>query len=77
MISEKNLKNPLVDTDSIQKIQKIDEHVGASYSGLFGDFRVLLQYARKHNMKYKLTYEEPILLGNLARETAKVFQEFT
>ena len=28
-------------------------------------------------MKYKLTYEEPILLGNLARETAKVFQEFT
>ena len=42
LISEKNLKNPLVDTDSIQKIQKIDKHVGASYSGLFGDFRVLL-----------------------------------
>ena len=51
--------------------------MGATYAGLFGDFRVLLQSARKHNLKYKLTYEEPILLGNLARETAKIFQEFT
>lgn len=56
LVSEKNLKNPLVDEDSIKKIQIVDEHVGATYAGLFGDFRVLLQSARKHNLKYKLTY---------------------
>ena len=44
--------------------------MGATYSGLFGDYRVLMQSTRKHNMKYYLKYHENILLGNLARETA-------
>ena len=39
---EKNIKSVLVDETSVQKIQKVAEHVGATYSGLFGDFRVLL-----------------------------------
>jgi len=74
---EKNIKSILIDETSVRKIQNMAEHVGATYAGLSGDFRVLLQSARKHNMKYKLVYEEPILLGNLSRETCKVFQEFT
>jgi proteasome alpha subunit len=77
LITEKNLKSVLVDTESIQKIQPIASHVGATFAGLFGDFRVLMQDARKHNATYKLTYEEPILLGNLTRHMADLFQEFT
>ena len=38
---EKNIKSSLVDENSVRKIQKISEHVGATYSGLSGDFRVL------------------------------------
>ena len=74
---EKNIKTSLVDENSVRKVQKICDHIGATYAGLSGDFRVLLQAARKQNMKYDLVYEEPILMGNLARETAKIFQEFT
>ena len=74
---EKNIKSPLIDENSVRKIQQIAEHVGATYAGLSGDFRVLLQSARKQSMKHVLTYEEPILIGSLARETAKIFQEFT
>ena len=44
LATEKQYKSPLVDTDSVKKIQQISEHVGATYSGLFGDFRVLLQH---------------------------------
>ncbi len=44
---EKNIKSILVDENSVKKIQKIADHVGATYSGLFGDFRVLLKSARK------------------------------
>lgn len=36
-----------------------------------------MQDARKHNATYKLTYEEPILLSNLTRHMADLFQEFT
>lgn len=43
----KNIKSVLVDESSVQKIQKISDHVGATYAGLSGDFRVLLQEARK------------------------------
>ena len=74
---EKNIKSPLVDENSVRKIQQMAEHVGSTYAGLTGDYRVLLQSARKQSMKHVLTYEEPILLGSLARETAKIFQEFT
>ena len=74
---EKNIKSALVDENSVRKIQQISEHVGATYAGLSGDFRVLLQSSRKQSMKHVLTYEEPILMGNIARETAKIFQEFT
>lgn len=75
--TEKQYKSPLVDTDSVQKIQQISDHVGATYAGLFGDFRVLLQHARKKTMEYNMIYQEERLMGNLARETAKTFQEFT
>ena len=77
LATEKQYKSPLVDMSSVQKIQPITGHVGATYSGLFGDFRVLLQHTRKSTMKYNMVYQEPRLMGNLARETAKTFQEFT
>ena len=77
LATEKQYKSVLVDTNSVQKIQQISDHVGATYSGLFGDFRVLLQHTRKKTMKYNLIYQENRLMGNLARDTAKTFQEFT
>ena len=77
LVTGKNIKSPLVDTSSVRKIQNIAPHVGATYSGLLGDFRVLLQKARKQSTKYFLSYEEPVLLGHIGAETAKVFQEFT
>jgi 20S proteasome subunit alpha 2 len=77
LATEKQFKSPLVDTDSVDKIQPISDHVGATYSGLFGDFRVLLQHARKKTKEYNLVYQEQRLMGNIARETAKTFQEFT
>ena len=77
LATEKLYKSPLVDSSSVEKIQKISSHVGATYSGLFADFRVMLQKARKQTMKYNLIYQENRLLGNMARDTAKTFQEFT
>jgi 20S proteasome subunit alpha 2 len=36
-----------------------------------------MQFARKHFMTYKLSYEEPIPLGNMTRHIASLFQEYT
>lgn len=77
LITEKILKSSMVDHESIEKIQMIAPHIGATFAGLFGDYRVLMQYARKHSMSHKLSYEEPILVGNMTRHMAGLFQEFT
>jgi 20S proteasome subunit alpha 2 len=77
LITEKNLKSILVDSDSVEKIQPVTSHVGATFAGLFGDFRVLLKYSRKKTLEYKLSYDEPIPMGNISRKMAEVFQEFT
>lgn len=74
---KKKFESILVEEDSIRKIQSIDSHVGATYAGLGGDYRILLQKARKHNMKYLLNYNEPILLTNLCRNVAQTVQEYT
>ena len=74
---EKRLSSPLIDENSFRKIQLISEHIGSTYAGLSGDYRVLLQKARKHTMKYELAYNEPILLSNLCRNTAQLVQEYT
>ena len=77
LVTGKNIKSNLVDSSSVKKIQNIAGHIGCTYSGLFGDFRVLLQAARKQNMQYELIYEENGLVESVSRETAKIFQEFT
>ena len=74
---EKKLSSPLIDEASFKKIQLIAEHIGCTYAGLSGDYRVLLQKARKHTMKYEITYNEPILLTNLCRNVAQTVQEYT
>lgn len=47
LVVEKNIKNILVDESSVRKIQNIADHVGGTFAGLFADYRVLLQSARK------------------------------
>ena len=77
LVCQKKLKSVLIDETSFQKIQRVSANVGSTYAGLSCDFRVLQQYARKKNLSYKLRYHEPILVENIVRQTAKVFQEFT
>lgn len=74
---EKRLSSILIDENSFQKVQLIDDHVGATYAGLSGDYRILLQLARKHTMKYGMNYNEPILMTNLCRNVAQTVQEYT
>jgi len=74
---EKKTSSILIDANSYKKVQNIATHVGAVYSGLGPDYRVLLQKARKQNQSYHLKYQEPMWVSSLCRETAQIVQEFT
>ena len=74
---EKKLNSILIDDSAYVKIQNITNAIGAVYSGLGPDFRILCQKARKHSQEYFLKYREDLLVSNLCRETSAIIQEFT
>jgi 20S proteasome subunit alpha 2 len=75
--SEKKAPSPLIDPTTIQKVFLIDEHVGFTYSGLGPDARVLVDVARKECQNYKMRYNEPMPIPQLAREIAAVYRDYT
>jgi 20S proteasome subunit alpha 2 len=77
LAAEKKTPSPLVDPSTVQKVFKLDEHVGCTYSGLGPDTRVLVDRARKDCQMYRLRYHEAMPVSQLVRAIANVFQEFT
>jgi 20S proteasome alpha/beta subunit len=61
----------------VSKIQLVADHVGTTYAGPSGDYRVLLKAARKNAMEFGLSYGTPILMSNLTRTTAQTVQNYT
>jgi proteasome alpha subunit len=59
LLTEKRVQ-PLQEPDSVEKISKIDDHVGVATAGLMADARKLIYEARIAAQSYWLTYEEPV-----------------
>lgn len=75
--AKKKTTSSLVDPSSVQKVFVLDDHVGCTYSGMGPDSRVLIDASRKYCQQYKLTYHEPIPVGQLVRKVSALYQEFT
>jgi 20S proteasome subunit alpha 2 len=67
IVTEKKVSSPLMDESSYQKTQLLCQHVGAIYSGLGPDFRLLCQKSRKIVQDYFVKYYEPITVATLCR----------
>ncbi|CAG8601794.1 6535_t:CDS:2, partial [Ambispora gerdemannii] len=75
--TEKKTPSPLIDDSSLEKVAVICPNIGIVYSGMGGDFRVLVTKARKAAQKYKQVYREYPPTGILVKEVASVMQEYT
>lgn len=67
----------LMVADSVEKISKIDEHIGAASCGILADCRVLIDYARVRAQVNRITYSEPIELAALVKDISDRKQRFT
>lgn len=76
LLAEKKMM-PLQEPDSVEKISKVDEHVGVATSGFMADARRLIQEARIKAQSYWLTYEEPIPAETLAEHICDIKSLFT
>ncbi|MBN2229470.1 MAG: archaeal proteasome endopeptidase complex subunit alpha [Candidatus Thorarchaeota archaeon] len=76
LLTEKRLE-ALQEPDSVEKISKIDEHIGTATSGLMADARKLVYEARIKAQSYWLTYEEPVPAEAVAEHICNKKAEFT
>jgi proteasome alpha subunit len=76
LLAKKKIK-PLQEPDSVEKISKIDDHVGTATSGLTADARKLISEARVKAQSYWLTYEEPVPAEVLAEHICDLKAQFT
>ncbi len=77
LVADKKIFSPLVVPESVEKVFKIDKHVWVSCSGLIGDGRRLVDYARQMAQENKAYYDDPIEIDILVKKIGGVVQYFT
>jgi len=65
---DKNVTDPLIIANSIEKIYEIDKHIGFATTGLLADGRRLVDKARVDCQSYRMTYGEAISLETLTKK---------
>lgn len=77
MLVDKRISTKLLEAESIEKIFKIDDHIGAVASGLVADGRALVDRARVEAQINHVTYGEPIHVEILAKKISDHIQQLT
>ncbi|GFE52707.1 proteasome subunit alpha [Babesia ovis] len=75
--SERATLSPLVESDSINKIDYFTRSIGVVAAGMPADFRIVLKKGRKQAIKYKMLYGDDIPGAELVKEVASIMQEYT
>lgn len=73
---EKRLPSALVVAGSIEKILRIDNHIGCAMSGLSSDARTLVEHARVETQNHHFTYDEPMPVEACVHSIADMALDF-
>ncbi|MFB6103955.1 MAG: archaeal proteasome endopeptidase complex subunit alpha [Halobacteriaceae archaeon] len=73
----RRVRSDLLVGESIEKLHKIDDHVGIATTGHVADGRKLVEYARQRAQLSRLRFEEPITVEELTKALTDEIQQFT
>ena len=77
LLVDKRVASRLLEPSSIEKIFRIDDHIGVASSGLVGDARALVDRARVEAQINRISYGEPIDVETLAKKLCDHMQTYT
>ena len=77
LIVDKRITSRLIEPGSIEKIFKIDGHIGCATSGLVADARALIDRARIDAQINEITYNEKIQVKTLVKRICDFKQTYT
>lgn len=77
LISEKRIRSRLIEQNSVEKIQLIDDFIATVTSGLVADARILIDYSRVAAQQEKVTYGKMVNMESLVKKVADQMQQYT
>ena len=77
LVADKRITDKLIVPSSIEKVYQIDEHIGASASGILSDGRILIERSQVTAQQHKVTYDEPISVADVVKEISNLKQAYT
>lgn len=77
VIADKRVTEKLIVPESIEKVYQIDDHIGATASGILSDGRILVERAQLIAQQHRITYNEPTTTESLVKEICDLKQLYT
>lgn len=77
LLADKRVLEPLLIPKSIEKVFKIDSHIGASATGYLMDARVLIERAQVLCQQHAVGFDTPMDVLALVKEIANMKQAYT
>ena len=77
LAAERRTRSPLMERDSVEKLHKIDDHVGIASAGHVADARQLIDVARRQSQVNQLRYGEPVGVETLTKHVTDHIQQYT
>lgn len=77
LLVEKGVVDPLLEPTSIEKLHKVDDHIGIATAGHVADGRHLIDFARRQAQIERLRYDEAITVDALTKTITDYLQLYT
>ncbi len=77
LAADRQIRSPLIERESIEKLHKIDSHVGVASAGHVADARKLVDVARQEAQINRLRYDEPVGVETLTKSITDHVQQYT
>lgn len=74
---DKRIRSPMLEGDSVEKLHKVDNHIGVASAGHVADARQLIDLARRNAQVNRLRYDEPIGVESLTKGVTDHIQQYT
>ncbi len=74
LITDKRIVDTLVVAESVEKIYQIDDHIGATASGILSDARVLIERAQLKAQQHRVAYDSAIDVISIVKDICNLKQ---
>jgi proteasome alpha subunit len=77
LAADTRVRSPLLERESVEKLHKIDDHIGIASAGHVADARQLIDFARRDAQVSQLRYGEEIGVESLTKDITDQIQQYT